>query len=48
MLTVGIVFLVLVFSIYSTQEEIIVFECSPDFWKNNLDLWKVAGIDYTT
>lgn len=46
MLVVGTIFLITVFSIYSTQEKIIVFECSPEFWGKNLDLWKVVGIDY--
>jgi hypothetical protein len=45
---IGIVFLITVFSIYSTQEKIVVFECSPEFWKNNLDLWKVVGVDYNS
>ncbi|MDH3657725.1 MAG: hypothetical protein OEM77_06275 [Nitrosopumilus sp.] len=48
MLIVGIIFLITVFSIYSTQEKIIVFECSPKFWKNNLDLWKVVDVDYNS
>ena len=46
MLAVGIIFLIVFFSIYSTQEKIVVFGCSPEFWKNNLNLWKEAGIDY--
>ncbi len=48
MLAAGIIFLIIVFSIYSTQEKIVVFECSPEFWKNNLDLWKVVDVDYTS
>ena len=40
--------LITVFLIYSTQEKIVVFECSPEFWKNNLDLWKVVGVDYNS
>ena len=28
-------------SIESTE-----FGCTPDFWKNNLELWKVVGVDY--
>ena len=48
MFTVGILFLVAVFTIYSTQEKIVVFECSPEFWKNNLDLWKMVDIDYSS
>ncbi len=46
MLAVGIIFLIVVFSTYSTQEKIVVFECSSEFWKNNLDLWKVVSVDY--
>lgn len=46
MLAIGIVFLIALFSMYSTQEKIIVFECTPEFWKNNLDLWKIVDIDY--
>jgi len=22
------------------------FGCTPDFWKNNLELWEVLGVDY--
>ena len=29
-----------------TQEKIIEYGCTPDFWKNNLDLWETVGIDY--
>ena len=46
MLAIGIVFLIVLFSMYSTQEKIIVFECTPEFWKNNLDLWKVVDVNY--
>jgi hypothetical protein len=48
MLVVGSIFLIAVFSIYATQEKIILFECSPEFWENNLDLWKVVGVDYNS
>lgn len=46
MLAIGIVFLIVLFSMYSTQEKIIVFECTPEFWKNNLGLWKIVDVDY--
>ena len=48
MFVVGIIFLITVFSIYSTGEKIVVFQCSPEFWKNNLDLWKIVDIDYNS
>ena len=48
MLAGGIVFLIAVFSIYATLEKNVVFECSPEFWSNNLDLWKVVGVDYNS
>jgi len=48
MLAVGTIFLIVVFSTYSTQEKIVVFECSPEFWKNNLDLWRVVEIDHNS
>ena len=46
MLAVCIIFLIVVFSTYSTQEKIVVFECSPEFCKTNLDLLKVVWVDY--
>ena len=46
MLAVGTIFLIGVFSMYSTQEKIVVFDCSPEFWKNNLELWEAVGVDY--
>ena len=48
MLVAGGIFLALVFGIYSTQEKIVVFECSTEFWQENLALWQVAGIDYNS
>ncbi len=30
----------------NSQEKIIVYECSSDFWKNNLELWENVGINY--
>ena len=30
----------------NSQKEIIEFECSSDFWKNNLELWEEVGVDY--
>ena len=48
MFAIGIIFLVAVFTIYLTQEKIVVFECSPEFWKNNLDLWKIVDVDYNS
>ena len=46
MLALGIGILVLASAVLITQEKIILFECSPEFWKNNLDLWSVLGVDY--
>jgi hypothetical protein len=48
MLVIGIIFLLTMFSMYSTQEKIIVFECTPEFWRDNLDLWKIVDIDYNS
>jgi len=30
----------------STKEKSVVFGCSPDFWENHLELWKIVGVDY--
>ena len=39
--------LLLVFSFFSlAQEKIVKLECSTEFWKNNLELWKIVGVDY--
>lgn len=46
MLAVGIIFLITLFSTYSTQEKMVTFGCSPEFWKNNLNLWNEVGIEY--
>ena len=48
MLAVGTIFLITLFSTYSTQEKIVTFGCSPEFWKNNLNLWKEVGIEYNS
>jgi len=42
------VLLVSIFSIIqeNTLIENIEFECTPEFWSGNLDLWKVLGVDY--
>jgi hypothetical protein len=48
MFVIGIVFLLTMFSMYSTQEKIIVFECTPEFWRDNLDLWKIVDVDYNS
>lgn len=41
----GITVMVLVpsFVVDTTQP---VYGCTPDFWKNNLDLWKGVGVNY--
>ena len=33
-------------TIFSTSQEKIEYECSTDFWKNNLELWEKVGVDY--
>jgi len=33
-------------TVFSSSQEKIVYECSLDFWKNNLELWKNIGVDY--
>ena len=32
--------------IFSNYSEKIEYECSSDFWRNNLDLWEKVGVDY--
>jgi hypothetical protein len=32
--------------IFSHSQEKIEYECSSDFWKNNLELWDKVGLDY--
>ena len=32
--------------IFSNYTEKIEYECSSDFWKNNLELWEKVGLDY--
>jgi hypothetical protein len=46
MFVIGIIFLVSIVILSITQEKNIVYGCSPDFWKNNLELWKNLGVDY--
>ncbi len=48
MLLIGSIILVAVFSIYPTLEKTVLFDGSPEFWKNNLDLWKVVSVDYNS
>jgi hypothetical protein len=30
----------------ATQTQSIEFGCTPDFWKNNLELWETVGVNY--
>ena len=46
MLAAGSVLVISIFATYSTGEKTVVFKCSPEFWQNNLDLWKVVGVDF--
>ena len=48
MLAVGTIILIVLFSTYSTQEKMVTLGCSPEFWKNNLNLWKEVGIDHSS
>jgi hypothetical protein len=32
----------------NTSVENIEFGCTPEFWKNNLKLWQVLGVDYNS
>jgi len=41
---IGIIILVFFISL-SSQEKIVKMECSPEFWENNLALWKVVGVN---
>ena len=45
-LIIGLIILVSVSIQSFTHEKIVVYGCSPEFWKNNLELWKNLGIDY--
>ena len=47
-LIVGIIILGVFFVFYISDSKIVVLECTPEFWENNLDLWKVVGIDYNS
>jgi hypothetical protein len=29
-----------------TLTKSVEYGCTPDFWKNNLELWEIAGVDY--
>ena len=42
---IGIIILGALFVAVITQEKVVKLECSPEFWENNLELWKVTGID---
>ncbi|MCH7758089.1 MAG: haloacid dehalogenase-like hydrolase [Thaumarchaeota archaeon] len=33
-------------TVFSSSQEKIEYECSTDFWKNNLELWGNIGVDY--
>jgi len=50
-MVIGLIF-VLITSFSITQEntsiENIEFGCTPDFWKNNLELWTMLGVDYNS
>jgi hypothetical protein len=49
LITIGVsVVALLIFSnaIENTPIENIEFGCTAEFWKNNLELWKVLGVDY--
>ncbi len=30
----------------ATLTQSVEFECTPDFWKNNLELWETVGVNY--
>jgi len=42
---IGIIILAISFVSLTTQEKIVKLECSPEFWENNLELWKITGIN---
>ncbi len=29
-----------------SETKIITLECSPEFWENNIELWRMVGLDY--
>lgn len=33
-------------TVFSNTTKITSYQCTPDFWKNNLDLWQNLGVDY--
>ena len=45
---VGVTILVVLFASYALDIKVIVLECSTEFWENNLELWKVVGLDYNS
>ena len=40
---VAVIIFIPLFVVYATPP---VYGCTPDFWKNNLDLWAGVGVDY--
>ena len=50
-IVIGLVFVVIsLFSITqeNTSIENVEFGCTAEFWKNNLKLWKIIGVDYNS
>ena len=46
MLAVGSILVISIFSTYATGEKNVVFDCTPEFWSNNLNYWKIVGVDH--
>ena len=44
--TIGIIIIAVFFVSFATDTKVITLECSPEFWKDNLELWEVVGLDY--
>jgi hypothetical protein len=45
-LVASVTILVPVMVLSATETKSVEFGCTPDFWKNNLELWEIVGIDY--
>jgi hypothetical protein len=45
-LVIGVILLVVLYAQSITEKKNVAFECSPEFWKSHLELWKTLGVNY--
>ena len=43
---VGLIIIAAYFVSLYSEPKIVTLECSPEFWANNLELWRIVGIDH--